>query len=83
MAVHLLARQAPPATPPPPQEYLDENLAPQMLAVDGTIFGLAMLCVLMRIYVRAIMLKTFGVDGMCPLPRILRAALTWACQIGS
>lgn len=50
--------------PPPPQEYLDETYAPQLLAVDGTMYGLAMLCVLLRIYVRVVMLKTFGLDGM-------------------
>lgn len=48
--------------PPPPQEYLDETYAPQLLAVDGTMYGLAMLCVLLRIYVRVVMLKTFGLD---------------------
>ena len=64
MVLQLHARQAPGALPPPPsQEYLDENLAPRMLAVDGTLFGLAMLCVSMRVYVRAVMLKTFGIDG--------------------
>jgi hypothetical protein len=34
-----------------------------MLAIDGILFGLAMICVLLRVYVRAIMLKTLGVDG--------------------
>ncbi|KAJ4331511.1 hypothetical protein N0V87_009092 [Didymella glomerata] len=57
------ARQAPgPLSPPPPTEYLNEDLAPRMLAIDGILFGLAMICVLLRVYVRAIMLKTFGVD---------------------
>ena len=65
MIKHLYARQTPGSLPsPPPQEYLNENLAPRMLAVDGILFGLALLCVLLRIYVRAIMLKTFGTDGM-------------------
>jgi hypothetical protein len=63
MAVHLLRRQVPLMPPPPPKQYLEENLAPRMLAVDGTIFGLAMLCVALRIYVRVALLKTFGVDG--------------------
>ncbi|KAF2024509.1 hypothetical protein EK21DRAFT_94032 [Setomelanomma holmii] len=76
MAVTLLARQAPPMPPRPPQEYLDENLAPKMLAVDGTIFGLAMLCVLLRIYVRAVMLKTFGVDDWIMM---LAAVLSATC----
>lgn len=64
MAFKLHTRQGPgPLPPPPPQEYLNENLAPRMLAVDGTLFGLAVLCVLLRVYVRAGMLKTFGIDG--------------------
>jgi hypothetical protein len=58
------ARQAPGPLPPPPStEYLNEDLAPRMLAIDGILFGLAMICVLLRVYVRAIMLKTLGVDG--------------------
>jgi hypothetical protein len=68
MAVHLPPRQAPLLPPPPSKEYLEENLAPRMLAVDGTIFGMAMLCVVLRIYVRVVMLKTFGIDGMCLSP---------------
>jgi hypothetical protein len=67
MPFHLSPRQAPPLPPPPSKEYLEENLAPRMLAVDGTIFGLAILCVLLRIYVRAIVLKTVGIDGMFPI----------------
>ena len=39
-------------------------MAPRMLAVDETLFRLALLCVLVRVYVRAIMLKTFGTDGV-------------------
>jgi hypothetical protein len=35
-----------------------------MLAVDGTFFGFAMLCVILHIYVKAFKLKTFGIDGM-------------------
>jgi hypothetical protein len=60
----LIARQEGPPPPPPrpSQAYLDENMAPEMLAVNGTLFALAMTCVLMRVYVRAFMLKTFGID---------------------
>lgn len=64
MISKLLERQGPgPLPPPPSSEYLSENLAPRMLAVDGIIFGLALLCVILRVYVRALMLKTFGIDG--------------------
>lgn len=64
MVVDLVRRQGfgGPLPPPPPQEYLDENLAPAMLAVIGSLFGLAMLSFLLRVYVRTVMLKTFGID---------------------
>ena len=64
MISRLHGRQASgPLPPPPPTEYLNENLAPRMLAIDGILFVLALICVLLRVYVRAIMLKTFGIDG--------------------
>jgi hypothetical protein len=64
MVVDLVPRQGfgGPLPPPPPQEYLDENLAPAMLAVIGPLFGLAMLSCLLRVYVRTVVLKTFGID---------------------
>jgi hypothetical protein len=43
-------------------EYLTENIAPRLLAVEGTLFALAMTAVLMRFYVRIFMLKMFGWD---------------------
>lgn len=71
MYSHLFARQdagsggAPLIPPHPGTEKLNWTDAPRMLAVNGTLFALAMSCVLMRIYVRGFMLKSFGVDGMC------------------
>lgn len=65
--VNLFARQdvfGGPLPPPPPQSYLEEDQAPQMLAVGGVVFSLAMLCVVACCYVRVAMLKMFGVDGM-------------------
>lgn len=44
-------------------EYLAENLAPQLLAVTGSLFALAMITVLARFYVRVFMMKIFGWDG--------------------
>lgn len=65
MVYRLIAsRQA--GGPPPPQrspEYLAENQAPRLLAVEGTLFALSMSAVLLRFYVRIFMLKTFGWDG--------------------
>ena len=61
----IVARQGPPPMgPPPPAAYLEENGGPKMLAVIGTFYGLATLTVLLRVYVRAFMRKSFGVDGM-------------------
>jgi hypothetical protein len=66
MFVNLTARQGPESLPhAPSQTYLEESDAPKMLAVVGTLFALAMICVLLRVYVRTAILKTFGVDGMC------------------
>ncbi|KZM21875.1 hypothetical protein ST47_g6996 [Ascochyta rabiei] len=77
MVVELFTRQGPgPLPPPPPQEYLDENLAPKMLAVDGCFFGMAVLFVLLRVYVRAVLLKTFGIDDWI---MVLAAILSTAC----
>jgi len=68
MAYHFLfARQegavGPPPMPPRSPEYMAENIAPQLLAVEGSLFALSMTAVLMRFYVRIFMLKTFGWDG--------------------
>jgi hypothetical protein len=54
----------PPLGPPPTPEYLAENLAPQMLAVVIPLFVLSTTSVITRFYVRIVMLKTFGWDGM-------------------
>jgi hypothetical protein len=65
MAHHLLvSRQfGDPTKPPPSPEYLAENIAPRLLAVEGTLFALSMSAILMRFYVRVFMLKMFGWDG--------------------
>lgn len=60
-----VARQAPPPIQHPPA-YYREDVGPRLLAIDCTLFGVAMITVLMRIYVRVFMLKTFGIDGMSP-----------------
>jgi hypothetical protein len=36
-------------------EYLAENIAPRLLAVEGTLFAVAMTAVFMRFYVRIFM----------------------------
>jgi hypothetical protein len=65
MAHHyLVARQfGGPPGPPRSSEYLVENYAPRLLAVEGSLFALSMSVILMRFYVRIFMLKMFGWDG--------------------
>ncbi|OAL54457.1 hypothetical protein IQ07DRAFT_558600 [Pyrenochaeta sp. DS3sAY3a] len=74
----LLARQegGPPPGPPRSPEYLAENQAPRLLAVEGTLFALAISTVLMRFYVRIFMLKTFGWDDWM---MVISACLNITC----
>jgi hypothetical protein len=52
--------------PTPTPEYVAENLGPKMLAINCTLFGVAMLTVILRFYVRIFVLKMFGIDGWYP-----------------
>jgi hypothetical protein len=62
--LHLDPRQfGGPEVPPRSPEYMAENLAPRLLAVEGSLFALSMTALLMRFYVRIFMLKMFGWDG--------------------
>jgi hypothetical protein len=65
MTINLFAKQVSGLLSPAPSQAYLESYAPEMLAAIGTLFGLAMICVLLRVYVRVVMLKVFGVDGMC------------------
>lgn len=53
----------PPTGPPPSPEYLAENYGPSLLAINCTLFGIAALTMILRIYVRVFILKMFGIDG--------------------
>jgi hypothetical protein len=62
---HLVSRQmGPPVMPQRSPEYLAENQAGRLMAVEGPLFALSTLTILLRFYVRIFMLKTFGWDGM-------------------
>jgi hypothetical protein len=67
MAHHFsVARQfGGPPGPPRSPEYLAENYAARLLAIEGALFALSMSAILMRFYVRIFMLKIFGWDGKC------------------
>jgi hypothetical protein len=62
---HLVSRQmGPPVIPQRSPEYLAENQAGRLMAVEGPLFALSTLAIMLRFYVRIFMLKTFGWDGM-------------------
>ena len=56
-------------------EYLAEDLAPQLLAVTGALFAMAMITVLARFYVRILMMKIFGWDGKFKLQQSCRSSI--------
>jgi hypothetical protein len=61
---HLVSRQmGPPVMPQRSPEYLAENQARRLMAVEGPLFALSTLMILLRFYVRIFMLKTWGWDG--------------------
>ncbi|EUC50581.1 hypothetical protein COCMIDRAFT_81567 [Bipolaris oryzae ATCC 44560] len=66
---HLISRQGwePPPTPARSPEYMAENHAPHLMAVEGPLFALSTTAVLLRFYVRIFMLKTFGWDDIMML----------------
>lgn len=55
---HIGARQAPPP-PSRPEKDIPDHTA-QLLGVVGSLYGLALLAVLLRVYVRARVLRAFG-----------------------
>jgi hypothetical protein len=65
----VIARQdASPALTP---DYLSYTLAPQLLAIDGTLTGLAVFAFMLRVYVRASMLHVFGTDDYLMLAAVV------------
>ncbi|RQM05729.1 hypothetical protein DH86_00003574 [Scytalidium sp. 3C] len=56
--------------------------APQILGVDGFFMALALVTVVARIYVRTVMLKTFGADDYIICISMICAILTFVCFIG-
>lgn len=67
----LLPRQAP-NIPPLTPEYLAFDIAPKLLSVSGTLTALALFIFLLRAYVRAVMLRVFGVDDALMLVAVVR-----------
>ena len=67
--------------PPMTPEYIAYTNAPQIMAITGSFFAIALVVVLLRCYVRISMLKVFGIDdwimvfSMVRLPGSLTLAL--------
>lgn len=49
---------------PPPSTAKDVtfNNAPKILAITGTFFTAALIVVMLRVYVRSVLLRVFGID---------------------
>lgn len=58
----LAERQAPTGPPQLTPEQIAYTNAPEILAITGSFFAAAALVVLLRCYVRLVMLKVFGID---------------------
>ncbi|KAL1798660.1 hypothetical protein ACET3X_002697 [Alternaria dauci] len=73
----IVSRQegGPPMMPVRSPEYMAENQAGRLLAVEGSLFALSTTAVLMRFYVRVFMLKTFGWDDV-----MMAIALALSCS---
>ena len=61
LSPQIIARQAGggPNVPSTPEKDIEDHTA-QVLAVVGTLYGLALLAVLLRVWVRTRILKAFG-----------------------
>ena len=67
MAV-IARRDAFPALTP---DYLSYTVAPRLLAIEGTLTGLAVFAFILRVYVRASMLRIFGTDDYLMLAAVV------------
>lgn len=75
----LIAARFTPALDTP---FCHESNVPQILSIVGIFFGLAMLTVFLRVYVRTIMLSVFGPDDWVMLAAALMALGTFICFVG-
>jgi hypothetical protein len=65
-------------TPITPEEMTYDN-SPHILAITGTFFAAAALVVLLRCYVRAVMLKVFGIDDAITCLAMVLNTATFVC----
>jgi len=76
-----LARQAPPPLPMISPEFAAEDHGKRILAITGTITGVSLAVVVLRVYVRAVMLKTLGSDDYTMMAAMLFAAGVFICFV--
>jgi hypothetical protein len=69
----LLPRQAPPPMPALSPEFLAENHGTRIIIITSVITGVSFLAVFLRVYVRAVMLKTVGSDDYTVCDHVLTA----------
>ncbi|KAL9081248.1 MAG: hypothetical protein Q9157_000223 [Trypethelium eluteriae] len=67
--------------PPLPSSYVEYSNASGILAIVGTLTALALLVVLLRIYVRACMLKVFGIDDHLMVLAMLLSCMLLVCFV--
>lgn len=62
-------------------EYIAYTNAPELLTQFGALFGVATVIVLLRCYVRAVMIKSFGKDDWLMLLALAFSAATFATYV--
>ncbi|KAF2002055.1 hypothetical protein P154DRAFT_431759 [Amniculicola lignicola CBS 123094] len=67
--------------PPPTPEYIAFNNSPEIIAITGSFFAAAAAIVLLRVYVRVVMLKVFGADDYIMVVAMLLAAACFGCFV--
>ncbi|PMD44631.1 hypothetical protein L207DRAFT_579565 [Hyaloscypha variabilis F] len=78
----LLPRQPPPGPMPAlSPEFLAENNGPRIIIITSTITGISFLVVFLRVYVRAVMLKTVGSDDYTMIAAMVFAAGVLLCFV--
>lgn len=72
-AFELFPRQLP-VPPPPTAEDIAFDNAPRILAITGTFFTAALIVVMLRIYVRTVLLRVIGIDDYVMLGAMVSPA---------
>ncbi|OCL14212.1 hypothetical protein AOQ84DRAFT_359101 [Glonium stellatum] len=77
----VIARQnSPPSLPP---DYPSYTITPQLLTIESTLTGLAVFTFILRVYVRASMLRVFGIDDYLMLAAVIMAIAVLICFVSA